>query len=278
MAWPNTILMVSPEGFRVEYAINPFMHDADGRLKQVDSAKAEKQWQKLKALYEKLGLKVAVLDGDSTFPDMVFCANQCFPFVDRAGRKSVVLARMRSPQRQGEVAHFRDWAENEGYQVFAITDCYFEGCGDALWNFETGEIFGGVGPRTELRAYDRLEKIVGQPVHRLRLCDPNFYHMDTCLSILNANTAVYVDEAFDDEGRAVLKKKFSNLLKIKLNEAMEFFAGNCFSPNGRDVLLHPGSVTLTASLRDLGFVIHEVDTSEFLKAGGSVFCMKQTLF
>jgi len=270
--------MVSPRGYRVEYAINPFMKDAQGRLKQVDAAKAEAQWKQIKGLYEKLGLTVEVLDGDSTFPDMVFCANQCFPFIDKNGRKSVVLSRMRSPERQGEVRHFGVWAESKGYQVHAITDCFFEGCGDALWNFETGEVFGGIGPRTEARAYDQLEKIIGQSVHRLKLCDPNFYHMDTCLSILNKNTAAYVEAAFNQEGRALLKQKFSNLIPIKMNEALECFAGNCFSPNGKDVLLHPGATDLTANLRQLGFTIHEINTSEFLKAGGSVFCMKQTLF
>ena len=278
MKWPDTILMVSPRGYRVEYAINPFMKDAQGRLKQVDAAKAEAQWKQIKGLYEKLGLTVEVLDGDSTFPDMVFCANQCFPFIDKNGRKSVVLSRMRSPERQGEVRHFGVWAESKGYQVHAITDCFFEGCGDALWNFETGEVFGGIGPRTEARAYDQLEKIIGQSVHRLKLCDPNFYHMDTCLSILNKNTAAYVEAAFNQEGRALLKQKFSNLIPIKMNEALECFAGNCFSPNGKDVLLHPGATDLTANLRQLGFTIHEINTSEFLKAGGSVFCMKQTLF
>lgn len=277
MPWPNQILMVEPVGFRVDYAINPFMQEADGSLKKVDSARALKQWRELKSLYERLGITVEVLKGDSTFPDMVFCANQVFPFRDASGRQHVALSRMRSREREGEVRHFRQWAEEKAFQIHAITDCYFEGCGDALWNFETGEIFGGIGPRTEAGAYDQLEKIVDRPIHRLRLRDPNFYHMDTCLSILNKNTAAFVEEAFDRESLSVLKNRFTNLIRISLNEALEAFAGNCFSPNGRDVILQAGAKNFISDLHRHGFVVHEVDTSEFLKAGGSVFCMKQTL-
>jgi N-dimethylarginine dimethylaminohydrolase len=278
MNWPNSILMVSPNGFRVEYAINPFMKDANGQLQKVNSQKALVQWEHIRDLYVKLGLPVEVIPGDPNFPDMVFCANQCFPFLDSHRKKNVVLGRMKSSQRQGEVKHFREWANQKGFRIHEITDYDFEGCGDAIWNFETGEIFGGHGYRTDVNAYRHLERIIGGPVHRLKLQDPNFYHLDTCFAILNGETAAYVEEAFDHEGLALLKDRFKNLVRIKKEEALKCFAGNCFSPNGRDVLLHPGAQEFCQALSRLGFTIHEVDTSEFLKAGGSVFCIKQTLF
>jgi N-dimethylarginine dimethylaminohydrolase len=276
--YPRSILMVSPKGFRIDYAINPYMLDANGRLKIVDQEKAAAQWQKLQNVYQRLGLEVEVLEGDPAFPDMVFCANQSFPFIDQHGRKSVVLCRLAASERQGEIRHFREWAMNKGYVLYEATDFAFEGCGDAIWNFETREIFGAHGFRTDVRIYDYLERIVARPVHRLKLCDPRFYHLDTCLSILNGKTAVYVEEAFDSDGLRLLASKFENLIRIRPEEAMEAFACNCFSPNGKDVLVNPGALDLKDKLYRLGFQIHEVDTSEFMKAGGSVFCIKQTLF
>lgn len=276
--WPRSILMVSPKGFRVDYAINPYMVDSAGRLQQVDQEKAMAQWGKVKSIYQRLGLEVEVLEGDPNCPDMVFCANQCFPFVEANGQKSIILSRMRSMERQGEIRHFRRWAASKGYKIYEATDFEFEGCGDAVWNFDANEIYGGYGFRTDVRAYDFIEKIVGRPVHRLRLCDPNFYHLDTCLSILNRQTAVFVEEAFDSDGLRLLAEKFHNLIRIDRDEAIRAFAGNCFSPNGKDVLLHPGADDLGQKLTRLGFRLHEVDTSEFIKAGGSVFCIKQSLF
>lgn len=253
--WPSSILMVSPT-----------------------SPKAFTQWARVKSTYQRLGLDVEVLEGDPQFPEMVFCANQCFPFRDQDGRKCIVLSRMSASERQGEIRHFREWAQEKGYQIFEATDFEFEGCGDAIWNFEKTEIFGGYGFRTDVRAYDQIEKIVGRPVHRLLLCDPEFPQLDTCFSVLNAQTAVYVEEAFDGNGLRLLASKFRNLIRIHREEALESFAGNCFSPNGKDVLLHPGALDLREKLYRLGFQLHEVDTSEFIKAGGSVFGLKQTLF
>ena len=43
------------------------------------------------------------------------------------------------------------------------------------------------------------------------------------------------------------------------------------------VVIQSGCRVLSSKLRELGFAVDEVDTSEFLKSGGSVFCMKQVL-
>jgi len=40
------------------------------------------------------------------------------------------------------------------------------------------------------------------------------------------------------------------------------------------VLLQRGCERTSAALRAAGFTVRELETSEFLKSGGSVFCMK----
>ena len=47
-----------------------------------------------------------------------------------------------------------------------------------------------------------LEALFGLPVLSLRLVDPRFYHLDTALCVLDADTAAYYPAAFDDAGRA----------------------------------------------------------------------------
>jgi N-dimethylarginine dimethylaminohydrolase len=275
--WPNAILMVSPRGYRVDYAINPHMIDTSGKLNRVIAALATAQWSALQELYETLGLKVEVLEGDSEFPDMVFCANQTFPFAGSDGKKTILLSNMKNKERRGEVAYFEKWARVRGYRVVPAPEVSFEGGGDAIWNFETNEIFGGYGFRSEQRAYDLVEDLTGRPVHRLQLCDPDFYHLDTCFAVLRGDTAVYVEEAFTAEGVDLLKSKFARLIRLSKPEALKTFAGNCFSINGKDIVLQKCSEEFRRQLTELGFQLHEVETSEFLKAGGSVFCMKQTL-
>jgi N-dimethylarginine dimethylaminohydrolase len=276
--WPTRILMVRPNGFRVDYAINPYMVDEMGRLKKVDQALAMAQWENLRQTFIDLGQTVEVIEGDARFPDMVFSANQTLPYFDRDGRQRVLLARMQSEQRRGEVIHFANWAKSKNLPTESVTDCDFEGAGDAIWNYETGELIGGVGPRSQLAGYQLLEKLSGAGIHILYTVSQDFYHMDTCFAVLNATTAAYVPEAFAPESAAKLRSIFANLIAIDREEAKRHFAGNAVSIDGKNVVLHKGATKFTRQLRESGFVPVEVDVSEFLKAGGAVFCMKQRLF
>jgi N-dimethylarginine dimethylaminohydrolase len=112
-------------------------------------------------------------------------------------------------------------------------------------------------------------------LHALELKDPRFYHLDTCLSILGPQTALACREAFTAEGWATLENLFPQLLICPQAEANSpGFACNCHCPDGKTVVIQKGNLRTNALLREAGFGVTEVDTSEFIKAGGSVFCMK----
>jgi len=271
--------MVYPKGFTVAYSINPYMKDQDGNLNQVDPSLAVSQWEDLKAHFEKLGAEVSVIQGQEDLPDMVFSANQTFPFRDELGKGSIILSQMKSSYRQPEVNHFKSWAQENALSVYELScSSSFEGMGDALWDYDKNEIYGGFGPRTEVAVYLEIEKITKAKVHRLKLVNENFYHLDTCLCLLGNSTAFAVREAFDQEGWQILKNQFSTLVEISEEEALRNFAGNMFCLNGRDVVMQSGSHQTRKSLERLGFQVYEVETTEFMKAGGSVFCMKQLYF
>lgn len=270
----NAVLMVHPQYFDVQYAINPYMKDDQGKLNKVDRQLAIIQWQNLKTAYERIGLQVHVLDGAEKLPDMVFAANQSFPFIKNK-QKSVILSRMRSEFRQNEVAFFKKFYQTHGYEIYELSeDMHFEGNGDALIQPGTQEIWGGYGYRTDLKVYDQIAKMTGQHVNPLRLQSEYFYHLDTCFSILDQNTVAYVPEAFDADGRQLIQQKFSNTIAIHEQEARQFFAANCHCPDGQHVLLHPGAERFRTALKNQGFVPVELNTSEYMKSGGSVFCMK----
>lgn len=277
MTWPTNLLMVSPEHFDVEYSINPHMLDENGNLNKVDRKLAMQQWKDLKATFEKTGTMVEVLKGQEGLPDMVFCANQTFPFM-KDGKKQMVMSQMHSEKRQPEVEYFRTWAKENEITIHEIDAKNFEGMGDALWNYETGEVFAGYGFRTTPEAYTALEKIIGKKILTFELKDDRFYHLDTCLAILNKDTAAYVEEAFTEEGLATLKSYIPNLIRVPIEEATTQLAANMCTPNGKDVVLQQGATQTVAALKKAGFTVHEVETSEYIKSGGSVFCMKMLLF
>ena len=56
--------------------------------------------------------------------------------------------------------------------------------------------------------------------------------------------------------------------------AEHFLACNGHSPDGRHFIVQRGANKTIALVQSLGLTVIEVDTSEFIKSGGSVYCMK----
>jgi N-dimethylarginine dimethylaminohydrolase len=67
---------------------------------------------------------------------------------------------------------------------------------------------------------------------------------------------------------------FERVIEAPENEARGLFACNAHSPDGRHVVIQRGCTETNTALEQAGFAVIEVDTDEYLKSGGSVFCMK----
>jgi len=269
------VIMVSPEYFDIEYAINPYMTTHDGSLQKIDTLKAQSQWNDLKNTYSKLGYAIEVIPGVKGLPDMVFSANQSFPFWDHKKQKpSVIMSNMRSEFRRSEVSYFEKYYSDNNYDIYHLEKNAFEGNGDALIRPGRNQIFGGYGFRTDKSVYSEIQNITNYEVILLELKNEYFYHLDTCFSFLGENTIAIVPEAFTAEGLASLRREFSKIIEIDIEEAKGNFAGNCHCPDGKNVILHKGSEKFKKALNENGFHVFEVNTSEFMKSGGSVFCMK----
>ena len=193
----------------------------------------------------------------------------------------VVLSRMHSEHREGEVPYYNRFFEDMGYAVKTLRedlDADFEGMGDALWHPTRRLLWGGYGYRTSPEAYKALSDLLDVPVVLLRLTDPDYYHLDTCLCPLDAEHALVAPDAFDDTGRTLIESFFDTLIEVPDHEARHQLACNGHCPDGKHVLIQEGCELTNDRLREHNFVPVELDTSEFLKAGGSVFCMKQMIW
>lgn len=274
MAVPGRVLLTTPEHFQVQYVINPHMVGHEG---SVDPQRAMTQWTILQEAYTRLGLDVQTLSGRPGLPDMVFCANQTLPFLHPDGRPGIVASRMASSQRAPEVDVYVDFFRSSGYEVLRLESMgegYFEGMGDALWQNGIRRLWGGFGFRTDRTAYEELAERLEAEVCVLGLDDPDFYHLDTCLSILDGDTALYYPGAFRPEGIELLRAGFSRLIEAPEDEARGLFACNAHCPDGHNVLIQRGCTVTNERLLAAGYEPIELDTDEFLKSGGSVFCMK----
>ncbi|MEO6880878.1 MAG: dimethylargininase [Mycobacteriaceae bacterium] len=263
LASPRHYLMCSPEHFDVTYVINPWMDPSQ----DVDVARATQQWEALRELYASLGHRVEVIAGVPGLPDMVFAANSA-TVVDGVAYG----ARFRTTQRAPEAALYARWFAERGVAVLVPT-AVNEAEGDFAW---TGRVLlAGTGFRTEAGAHAEAQEVLGVPVVSLTLTDPRYYHLDTALVVLDADTVAYYPLAFSPGSRKVLARLFPDAVLADAADA------GCLGLNavsdGRNVVLAQEATRLAGLLAERGFAPHLVDVSELRKAGGGPKCVTMEL-
>ena len=97
------------------------------------------------------------------------------------------------------------------------------------------------------------------------------------MCVVDEGTALVHLAAFSAESRARLRESFPRLLEVDGEEAVGALACNAAAFFGTHVVIDRRARKTAERLDALGYEVKTVDTGEFLKSGGSVFCLKQTL-
>jgi N-dimethylarginine dimethylaminohydrolase len=255
----RSYLMCPPSYFAVTYAINPWMRPDQ----PADADRATRQWEQLRQTYLDLGHTVQIIDPVPGLPDMVFAANGA-----TVVGGTVLGAKFRHPERAPEAGVYLDWFHAHGFTRIRTPRLVNEGEGDILF---TGRVLmAGSGFRTDPAAPAELEATFGVPAIGVRLVDPRFYHLDTAMCVLDADTVAYYPAAFDEAGRKTLAAQFSEL--IEATDADAGVLGLNAVSDGRHVVLPAQATDLAVKLRAHGFEPVGVDLIELRKAGGGPKC------
>lgn len=254
--------MCRPDYFDVVYEINPWMIVR----RKVERDKALRQWTDLYGfLTEELKLRVELLDPVEGLPDLVFTANGGI-----VRKRVFVRSNFRHKERKGEERYFEDWFKKAGYIVKTIDRPFcFEGEGDALFLGE--ELYAGYVIRSDVEAHDAVADTLGLSCSSLMLCDHRFYHLDTCFTPLDGGSALVFLPAFEPYARQVLSESVPDLIRVPEEEALSFACNAIVS--GEDVVMPLGCPKTSRVLKDRGFRVHDLDFSEFIKAGGAAKCL-----
>jgi N-dimethylarginine dimethylaminohydrolase len=276
---PVQVLLADPAAFTVAAAQNPHMRDASGELQRVDPEEARDQWEGLLAAFQEAGLECHVLAADPALPDLVFTANPSLLLPPKPGSEETEawLSRMAHRSRRPEVALHASFFRGRGYGTHAFPEEAgpVEGHGDLLHHPGRPKVHVGLGSRSSAAAWDHLAR--RRPdwgFEAYILDDPRFYHLDTALAPLDETHALLVPSAFQRGDLDRLQRAFPDHLLLKEEESLRF-AGNAWCPDRRHVFLQAGLPRVEDWLAARGFLPVPVETGEFLKSGGSVFCLKQ---
>ncbi|MGW2547173.1 dimethylargininase [Kitasatospora sp. NPDC001574] len=258
-AKPRRYLMCRPTYFTVDYTINPWMDPS----RPTDTALAVLQWERLRALYGRLGHTVELIDPVPGLPDMVYTANGATVLGGRA-----LVATFRHPERAGESDAHQAWFRAAGYREVQRAGHVNEGEGDHL--VAGRRVLAGTGFRTDPAAHAEARALFGVQVLSLTLVDPRFYHLDTALAVLDEDQVMYYPEAFTPDSQALLRSLYPDAILADRADA-EVFGLNAVS-DGRRVLLPEAAKALAARLTEQGYEPIPVDVSELLKGGGGPKC------
>ncbi len=258
------VLVCRPNNFNVDYVINPHMQPYS-----VDSDKALKQWESLVAILKSLNIKVDIIEQRPEVPDMVFATDQG---IVRDG--SILLANFRYSQRQKERVYYREWFRENGFGLRALSNIFpFEG-GDTL--FFNDMLFVGTSFRASVASCEELSKKLELDVIPLRLVDPYFYHLDMSFLPINKDTAFCYLPALSESSQNLLKRLVPNLIELS-EPAVKGYAANSFVSGDNIVIAAGLPKDFHDELKKIGMKIHEVDVSEFKKAGGGIHCLINVL-
>lgn len=268
------IFMTSPVSYAVRYDINPWM---TGNLDSVDSTKAAQQWSDLRNSLVAAGLDVIVLPkGPENCPDAVFTANAGLVY-----KNKFIPSMFRFQERSYEEEFFYEWFKHHGYDVSVPSvDSLrqipsFEGAGDALFDRERRNLWYGIGFRSSFsfkRCLDEQFDSTDVIVRPVQLCDPRFYHLDTCFCPTDLGHLLWYPGAFEEYSRHVIETWYPlKLINVSEDDACRF-ACNAISI-GRNLFMPKISSRLRIELEESGYNVFEHDMSEFIKGGGACKCL-----
>jgi N-dimethylarginine dimethylaminohydrolase len=263
-ATSRTVLMCRPDYYTVSYRINPWMHPEDPTSTQT----ALDQWKTLYNTYIGLGFDVELIDPIEGLPDMVYAANGGFVLDNIAYGASFTY-----PQRQPEGPAYMNWFRENGYEVHEPENIN-EGEGDILLVGDV--ILAGTGFRTNPESHKEIARVFGRDVITLELVNPNFYHLDTAIAVLDPvpvnghSNIAYLPSAFNERGLAVLRERYPDAV-IVTEEDAAILGLNSYS-DGLNVVIASRAKDFERQLRERGYNPIGVDLSELLLAGGGVKC------
>jgi N-dimethylarginine dimethylaminohydrolase len=272
LRWGHRYLMVEPNHFRVDYAINPFM-DVDN---QPEPVRAREQWLALVETLLSVGADVQVLEQRPDAPDMVYAMNLGLVVNRAEGDRRAVMSHMRYAERRMEVRTAQPWFAEQG---FATSFVGRDGVGA---HFEAGDAFPfadslvvGYGPRTEELGLKHLATELDVRVRGLRITHPGMYHLDLAFCPLDETRAMVCPSALDADSAAALLALVPEPLLLSEEEALTFCANSVVV--GRTVLMPACPPRVRAQLEAWGFDIVLVEVGEFHKGGGSIRCLSNPL-
>ena len=275
---PNTFIIKKSQDNQ-----NPYLHHSP-----IDKATVKSQHDGLlKELPSLLSVKV---EPDVSVPDIVFVANGGVS-LPRLSYPVVILPYMKYAQRKRELPYLKALFHALDVKTISFPgspDAPFEGQAELKWFHGGTKAICGFGYRSTEKTFQVLEKLLTRIYMAEGLQPPellvipincfDYYHLDVAMLEYDDRKCILHKKAFSVKSIGKIKR-FLGAANVTVLDTLDSFCLNAIVDGKRLITHKLQEVGLKERLEKItGKQIHQVDTSEFEKSGGSVRCMVLDLY
>lgn len=159
---------------------------------------------------------VCNLPATGNYQDLVYVANLGIQLPHLKDSNTIIMANFTSEPRQGEEEVGKPFFEAMGYEVH---NCPFKWEGEADLKYLYDNVYvGGYGIRSDIKAYEWMEKEFDMKIIKLEMVDDYLYHLDCSIFPLTQEKTLVCTEMFEEDELAQLEQH-TEVIDISVDDA-----------------------------------------------------------
>ena len=160
---------------------------------------------------------VCTLPSTGNYQDLVYVANLGIQLPHLKDSNTIIMANFTSEPRQGEEEVGKPFFEAMGYEVH---NCPFKWEGEADLKYLYDNVYiGGYGIRSDIKAYEWMEKEFDMKIIKLEMVDDYLYHLDCSIFPLTQEKTLVCTEMFEEDELEQLEQ-YTEIIDISVDDAL----------------------------------------------------------
>ena len=163
------------------------------------------------------------LPSEGNFQDLVYVANMGLQLPHIKDSNNIIMSNFTSEPRQGEEKVGEPFFKSMGYKTHM---CPFKWEGEADLKYLHDNVYiGGYGQRSDIQAFEWMEKEFNMNIIKIEMVDEYLYHLDCCIFPLTKNKTLICTELFTPEELAQISQ-YTNIIDISVDDTYNGIANS----------------------------------------------------